>query len=326
MDGSPFARPAPAPPADAAGLLEPPAGMSEAQSALWRQLAPYAIAQQTLRGARDPETFATAFESRLLALSQTHNALTDSHWAGAGLRPILLQELGDYRPDLLDRPRLRIGSRADLAEPDVLADFDGPAVSAVTGEGMASIVGALRQLVEEARAEQAPPEGFVTLRPVLEGITISRRDDGSFVVEGREALRAVNLNDLTNPDAMDVARERLDKLGVDRALGRAGADSVAAIVATSVSRLATCASSCSTVTMSQEPSRIQMTPSQPSSVTCAAEKVADRDRRCSSTDTGASGNCCSHHGSVMAAPTNRSSSTKRPNRRPPSGAAAVSAA
>ena len=105
----------------------------------------------------------------------------------------------------------------------MLADFDGPAVSAVTGEGMASIVGALRQLVEEARAEQAPPEGFVTLRPVLEGITISRRDDGSFVVEGREALRAVNLNDLTNPDAMDVARERLDKLGVDRALGRAGA-------------------------------------------------------------------------------------------------------
>ena len=136
---------------------------------------------------------------------------------------ILLQELGDYRPDLLDRPRLRIGSRADLAEPEVLADFDGPAVSAVTGEGMASIVGALRQLVEKARAEQAPPEGFVTLRPVLEGITISRRDDGSFVVEGREALRAVNLNDLTNPDAMDVARERLDKLGVDRALGRAGA-------------------------------------------------------------------------------------------------------
>lgn len=48
MDGSPFARPAPVPPADAAGLLEPPAGLTENQSALWRQLAPYAIAQQTL--------------------------------------------------------------------------------------------------------------------------------------------------------------------------------------------------------------------------------------------------------------------------------------
>jgi two-component sensor histidine kinase len=45
-----------------------------------------AIAQQTLRGATTPETFAAAFEARLLALSQTHNALTDSQWAGAGLR------------------------------------------------------------------------------------------------------------------------------------------------------------------------------------------------------------------------------------------------
>jgi PAS domain S-box-containing protein len=55
-----------------------------------------AIAQQTLRGSTTPETFAAAFESRLLALSQTHNALTDSQWAGAGLRQILGQELGPH--------------------------------------------------------------------------------------------------------------------------------------------------------------------------------------------------------------------------------------
>ena len=55
-----------------------------------------AIAQQTLRGAEDPAAFALAFESRLLALSQTHNALTDSQWAGAGLRQILAQELDPY--------------------------------------------------------------------------------------------------------------------------------------------------------------------------------------------------------------------------------------
>jgi len=55
-----------------------------------------AIAQQTLRGSTTPETFAAAFEARLLALSQTHNALTDSQWAGAGLRQILAQELGPH--------------------------------------------------------------------------------------------------------------------------------------------------------------------------------------------------------------------------------------
>ena len=55
-----------------------------------------AIAQQTLRGSATPEAFAAAFEARLLALSQTHNALTDSQWAGAGLSQILHQELGPY--------------------------------------------------------------------------------------------------------------------------------------------------------------------------------------------------------------------------------------
>ena len=40
---------------------------------------------------------------------------------------------------------------------------------------------------------------------------------------GREALRAVALSDLTNPEALEVARERLARLGVDRALARAGA-------------------------------------------------------------------------------------------------------
>ncbi len=136
---------------------------------------------------------------------------------------ILLGELGDYRPDLLERRRVRIGTRADLAEPEAVAAFDGLVVSAVTGEGIAQVVGAMRAQVEASREEAVAPEGFVTLRPAVEGISITRRDDGSFQVNGREAIRAVNLNDLTNPEALDVARERLDRLGVDRALGRAGA-------------------------------------------------------------------------------------------------------
>ena len=55
------------------------------------------------------------------------------------------------------------------------------------------------------------------------GVRITRHDDGSFEVLGREAVRAVGLSDLTNPEALDVARERLARLGVDRALARAGA-------------------------------------------------------------------------------------------------------
>ena len=146
----------------------------------------------------------------------------------AGMAPAdqeraLLEELAQYQPDLLDRPRVRVGSKADLAEPDTLAAFDGLEVSAVTGTGIPRLLGALRVAVEGTREAEAEPEGFVTLRPAVEGITIGRRDDGSFEVLGREAIRAVALSDLTNPEALDVARERLAKLGVDRSLGRAGA-------------------------------------------------------------------------------------------------------
>jgi PAS domain S-box-containing protein len=76
-----------------------------------------AIAQQTLRGATTPQTFAAAFEARLLALSQTHNALTDSQWAGAGLRQILVQELGPYGAErvTMSGPDVHLPARVALS-------------------------------------------------------------------------------------------------------------------------------------------------------------------------------------------------------------------
>jgi GTPase len=136
---------------------------------------------------------------------------------------VLLAELAGHSPDLVDRPRVRVGSRADTADGDVLEAFDGLVISAVTGQGLEELVGSVRREVEASRALDPEPESFVTLRPVAEGITIGRRDDGSFEVFGRQAVRAVGFSDLTNPEAMDVARERLARIGVDRALARAGA-------------------------------------------------------------------------------------------------------
>ena len=61
------------------------------------------------------------------------------------------------------------------------------------------------------------------LHPVAEGFRIEREDDASFRVLGREAERAVAFSDLTNLDALDEAHRRLSRLGVDKALARAGA-------------------------------------------------------------------------------------------------------
>ena len=49
------------------------------------------------------------------------------------------------------------------------------------------------------------------------------RDDAGWVIAGRAAARAVNLDDLTVPEAADFAAHRLTTLGVDNALRAAGA-------------------------------------------------------------------------------------------------------
>jgi GTP-binding protein len=136
---------------------------------------------------------------------------------------ILLGELSRYQPDLLDRPRLVVGSRADLAEPGV--DFDGHRISAVTGAGVRELVGQMAEAVQRARAELPEPEAFVVHRPVADGYRIERGDDGAWTVLGRQAERAVALSDLTNAEALDEAHRRLRALGVDKALARAGARS-----------------------------------------------------------------------------------------------------
>jgi GTP-binding protein len=141
---------------------------------------------------------------------------------------VLRRELEAYQPDLLRRPRLVVGSRADLAsshadqgEPDLDPSLD-LRVSAVTGEGIAELTGRLGDAVRAAREELPAPTQFVVHRPVRQGYDVRRVDDG-WRVEGRDAVRAVALSDLTRPDALAEAHRRLKALGVDRALARAGA-------------------------------------------------------------------------------------------------------
>jgi GTPase len=138
---------------------------------------------------------------------------------------VLLTELGQYQPRLLERPRLIVGSKADVGT----ATTDGPeldlVVSAVTGEGIPALVGRIGTLVTAARSAEPEASAFVVHRPTAEGVKVERQDDGSYRVVGRQAERAVAFNDMTNPHALDEAWIRLRRLGVHRALTRAGAGS-----------------------------------------------------------------------------------------------------
>ncbi len=138
---------------------------------------------------------------------------------------ILLDELGRYRSELLQRPRVTVASKADAAGSRYGGDAAGrwPALSAVTGEGLAPLVGRLAQLVRRARQEAPRPPRYVVHRPEPAGVAVERDGHGAWVVQGRAARRAVALSDLTNPEALTYAQGRLRRLGVDRALVRAGA-------------------------------------------------------------------------------------------------------
>jgi GTP-binding protein len=136
---------------------------------------------------------------------------------------ILLDELRRHRADLAERPRVAVGSKADVAAPDV--DWPGERVSAVTGSGLRPLLGELAGLVDDARAALPKATRFVLHRPAPAGVAVARDASGGWVVQGRAAERAVALSDLTNPEALAYAQGRLRGLGVERALARAGARS-----------------------------------------------------------------------------------------------------
>ena len=140
---------------------------------------------------------------------------------------VLLDELGRYHAELLERPRLTVGSKTDVAEVDsrragVPLDLE---VSGVTGEGLPALIGRLASLVDAARRAEGEPATWVVHRPVPEGVRVERAGAGEFRVVGRQAERAVALSDLTDPTALDEVWRRLRRLGVHRALVRAGAGS-----------------------------------------------------------------------------------------------------
>ncbi|MGB1609701.1 MAG: GTPase ObgE, partial [Ilumatobacteraceae bacterium] len=136
----------------------------------------------------------------------------------------LLAELGAYRPELLERPRIVVGTKVDAvqAEELELLGWTGSVVSAVTGAGVRELVGRMATLVHEARADFPEREGVVVIRPETTGAAVERLDENEFRLVGREVERVVALNDVTTPEALAYIDERLERLGVNRMLTRAG--------------------------------------------------------------------------------------------------------
>jgi GTP-binding protein len=142
---------------------------------------------------------------------------------------VLLHELEAHSRELAARPRIVAVNKIDAApaRDDLTAwaaTVDPPVrlVSAVTGEGVQGLLHAMATAVGEVSRAAPDGQGFVLHRPLPPSFSV-RRVGGEWLIEGRAAQRAVNLDDLTVPEAADLAAVRLRRLGVDDALDAAGA-------------------------------------------------------------------------------------------------------
>src|SRR5919107_3107839 len=154
----------------------------------------------------------------------------------------LEHELAEYSGDEIDlvgRLRIAVLNKIDVPDARELVDLVRAsleerglqvfAVSAATGEGLTELGYALAAAVEQHRAALPPAEpARITVRPRAvddSGFTVERdpADPDAFVVHGVKPERWVRQTDFTNDEAVGFLGDRLNRLGVEDELMKAGA-------------------------------------------------------------------------------------------------------
>jgi GTP-binding protein len=138
----------------------------------------------------------------------------------------LRDELEAYAPELVERPSVVVGTKADLVdEGSSIAGRLAPsalAVSAMTGEGIDALLDRLGILAAEGEAAAPPREPFVVLRPGRPRFTVER-ERGGWRVRGQRVERWVLETDLDDERSVAELQRRLAREGVDRRLRELGA-------------------------------------------------------------------------------------------------------
>src|ERR1700712_3404608 len=179
----------------------------------------HVVDMATMEPGRDPESDIEALEHELAQYSE----------AAAG---------GDEL-DLVGRLRIAVLNKIDVPDARELVDLVRASlekrglavypVSAATGEGFTEFGYALAAEVEKHRASLPPLEPArisVTPRAVDDsGFTVEPDPDyeGGFVVRGVRPERWVRQTDFTNDEAVGFLADRLNRLGVEEQLAKAGA-------------------------------------------------------------------------------------------------------
>ncbi|MCE4943963.1 GTPase ObgE [Streptomyces albulus] len=149
---------------------------------------------------------------------------------------IIEEELAQYG-GLDDRPRVVVLNKVDIPDGKDLADMIRPdleergyrvfEVSAVARQGLKELSYALADIVAAARAAKPAQEATrIVIRPKAvddAGFTVTKEADGLFRVRGEKPERWVRQTDFSNDEAVGYLADRLNRLGVEDALLKAGA-------------------------------------------------------------------------------------------------------
>lgn len=149
---------------------------------------------------------------------------------------IIEEELAKYG-GLGDRPRVVVLNKVDIPDGKDLADMIRPdleergyrvfEVSAVARQGLKELSYALADIVATARAAKPAQEATrIVIRPKAvddAGFTVTKEADGLFRVRGEKPERWVRQTDFNNDEAVGYLADRLNRLGVEDALLKAGA-------------------------------------------------------------------------------------------------------
>ncbi|MGW8376141.1 GTPase ObgE [Streptomyces sp. ODS28] len=150
---------------------------------------------------------------------------------------VIERELAQYGHGLEDRPRLVVLNKTDIPDGKDLADIIRPdleqrgfpvlEVSAVSHQGLKELSYALAKIVDEARAANPAPEAQrVVIRPKAvddTGFTVTKEGEEFFRVRGEKPERWVRQTDFNNEEAVGYLADRLNRLGVEDELLKAGA-------------------------------------------------------------------------------------------------------
>lgn len=138
---------------------------------------------------------------------------------------------------LEDRPRIVVLNKIDIPDGQDLAEMIRPdleacgyrvfEVSAVARTGLKELSFALAGVIAEARAAKPVEEATrIVIRPKAvddAGFTVKLEDDGIYRVRGEKPERWVRQTDFNNDEAVGYLADRLNRLGVEDALRKAGA-------------------------------------------------------------------------------------------------------